>query len=115
MLPEQADGGPVGIASDLYSIGIILYELLTGRVPFEGETAVGLLLKHVNERPVPPRTHNGNITPALNAIVMRGSRRSLSPASKTPTRSLQSSSTQSCWYRRTLPSLRWQQATGPAS
>src|SRR4029077_12923824 len=52
--PEQAQGMPVSEPSDLYSIGIILYELLTGRVPFEGESAVTIALKHVNERPQRP-------------------------------------------------------------
>src|SRR3954469_18510622 len=50
--PEQAQGYSVNETSDLYSIGVILYELLTGRVPFEGESAVTIALKHVNERPL---------------------------------------------------------------
>ena len=52
--PEQAQGHAVSAASDIYSIGIMLYELLTGRVPFEGESAVTIALKQVNERPERP-------------------------------------------------------------
>ena len=52
--PEQAQGHAVSAPSDLYSVGIILYEMLTGRVPFEGESAVTIALKQVSEAPVPP-------------------------------------------------------------
>jgi beta-lactam-binding protein with PASTA domain/tRNA A-37 threonylcarbamoyl transferase component Bud32 len=69
--PEQAQGEPVSAASDLYSIGIILYEMLTGRVPFEGESAVTVALKQVNERPTPPSAFNGAVGPGLETAVMR--------------------------------------------
>jgi beta-lactam-binding protein with PASTA domain/tRNA A-37 threonylcarbamoyl transferase component Bud32 len=69
--PEQAQGIAVSATSDLYSIGIILYELLTGRVPFEGDSAVTIALKQVNERPTPPTVYNSAVTPELEAVVMR--------------------------------------------
>jgi beta-lactam-binding protein with PASTA domain/predicted Ser/Thr protein kinase len=69
--PEQAQGHAVSEPSDLYSVGIILYELLTGRVPFEGESAVTIALKQVNERPAPPSAYNGAVGPALETVVMR--------------------------------------------
>jgi eukaryotic-like serine/threonine-protein kinase len=69
--PEQAQGEPVSAASDLYSIGIILYEMLTARVPFQGESAVTIALKQVNERPTPPSAYNGAVSPALETVVMR--------------------------------------------
>jgi serine/threonine-protein kinase len=69
--PEQAQGHSVSAASDIYSIGIMLYELLTGRVPFEGESAVTIALKQVNERPERPSVYNPAVTPALEDAVMR--------------------------------------------
>jgi eukaryotic-like serine/threonine-protein kinase len=71
MSPEQASGERVGSASDLYSLGAILHELLTGRVPFEAETAVGVLLKHVSQQPTRPSALNPAVSPALDAIVLR--------------------------------------------
>jgi serine/threonine-protein kinase len=69
--PEQAQGRPVDARSDLYSIGIILYELLTGRVPFDGESAVSVALKQVSEAPIPPRELDPTIPPALEGVVLR--------------------------------------------
>jgi serine/threonine-protein kinase len=69
--PEQAQGHAVSAPSDLYSIGIILYEMLTGRVPFEGESAVTIALKQVGEAPVPPSHYNPAVPPALEAVVLR--------------------------------------------
>ncbi len=69
--PEQAQGHAVGGRSDLYSIGIILYELLTGGVPFEADAAVTIALKQVSEQPVPPSEINPEVTPELEAVVMR--------------------------------------------
>ena len=69
--PEQAHGQPVDQRSDLYSAGVVLYELLTGRVPFDGEAPVSIALKHVSERPVPPSQLRPGIPPALEAVVLR--------------------------------------------
>ena len=69
--PEQAQGRPVDARSDLYSIGVVLYELLTGRVPFDAESPVTVALMQVNEPPIPPMEIKPDIPPALDAIVMR--------------------------------------------
>jgi eukaryotic-like serine/threonine-protein kinase len=69
--PEQAQGHPVSASSDLYSVGVILYELLTGVVPFEGETAVAIAFKQVSAEPRPPSTINPNLPYGLDAIVLR--------------------------------------------
>ena len=69
--PEQAQGHPVSARSDLYSTGIVLYELLTGRVPFDAESAVTIALKQVSEEPVPPTELNPEVSPELEEVVMR--------------------------------------------
>jgi serine/threonine-protein kinase len=69
--PEQAQGESVGPRSDLYAIGILLYELLTGTVPFEGESVVAIALRHLSEPPRPPSTLVSSISPNLDAIVLR--------------------------------------------
>ena len=71
MAPEQAQGEAVGAASDLYSVGVTLYELLTGRVPFDSPSAVEVMFKHVHEQPVRPSAINPAVTPALDVIVIR--------------------------------------------
>jgi eukaryotic-like serine/threonine-protein kinase len=69
--PEQAQGHAVSARSDLYAIGIVLYEMLAGRVPFDGESAVTIALKQVTEAPVPPSAYNAAVTPELDAVVLR--------------------------------------------
>ena len=69
--PEQAQGHAVSASSDLYSIGVVLYEMLAGRVPFEGESAVTIALKQVTEEPLPPSVLNPAVPPALEAVVLR--------------------------------------------
>ncbi len=69
--PEQAQGKETTPRSDIYSIGVILYEALTGRVPFQADSAVAVALKQVNEAPRRPSAINPDVPPALDAVVMR--------------------------------------------
>src|SRR4051812_1458427 len=69
--PEQAKGAPVDQTSDLYSVGIVLYELLTGVVPFTGDTPVEIAMKHLSAPPDPPSVHRSEIPRELDKVVMR--------------------------------------------
>lgn len=69
--PEQARGERVDHRSDLYSLGVALYEMLTGRVPFDGDTAVAVAMKHVSEQPTLPRELNPGISPDAEAVVLK--------------------------------------------
>jgi len=71
LAPEQAKGYPVDERSDLYSVGVVLYEMLTGTVPFKGDSAVTVALKHVNEVPVEPSELVPGMPYALNQIVLK--------------------------------------------
>jgi eukaryotic-like serine/threonine-protein kinase len=69
--PEQAQGRPVTEASDLYSIGVVLFEMLTGRAPFDGDSAVAVALKHVNQPAPSPREIVPELPPELEAVVLK--------------------------------------------
>jgi serine/threonine-protein kinase len=69
--PEQAQGFEVTAVSDLYSVGVMLYEALTGRVPFEGDSAVAVAMKQVSQAPQRPSSIKPQVSPALDAVVMR--------------------------------------------
>jgi serine/threonine-protein kinase len=69
--PEQAQGEETTAASDTYAVGIVLYEMLTGRVPFDGDRPVTVAMKQINEPPVPPRVFAQEIPPELDAVVMK--------------------------------------------
>src|ERR671917_484639 len=69
--PEQARGAPVDPRSDLYSLGVVLYEMTTGHPPFSGDSAVAIAYKHVQENPVPPRRIDPALPETLEAITLK--------------------------------------------
>ncbi|HEX5467494.1 MAG TPA: Stk1 family PASTA domain-containing Ser/Thr kinase [Gaiellaceae bacterium] len=69
--PEQARGAPVTASSDLYSVGIVLYEMLTGKVPFNGDSAIEIAMKHLNDAPKPPSKLRPEIPDELDQVVLR--------------------------------------------
>jgi serine/threonine-protein kinase len=69
--PEQAEGKDVDHLSDIYSLGVVLYEMATGRVPFEGETALGIAMKHKGEIPKDPKKFNPNVPDALSDVILK--------------------------------------------
>jgi hypothetical protein len=71
MSPERVQGGPVGPWSDLYSLGVVLYEMLTGELPYEAQDSLALAVKHVNESPRPPSETNPAVPEELDALTLR--------------------------------------------
>jgi eukaryotic-like serine/threonine-protein kinase len=69
--PEQARGAPVTAASDLYSVGVVLYEMLTGQTPFNGDSPIEIAMKHLNETPKPPSAIRRGLPRELDQIVLR--------------------------------------------
>ena len=114
--PEQAQGKPVSPQSDLYSIGVILFELLTGQVPFHADAAVSIALKHVAEEAPSVRELNPAVPEELDQIVAWALQKDPSAARPTPTRSSARSRTpaSTCSRARAAPpprSSRWPRKT----
>ena len=73
--PEQARGGYTDAKSDIYSLGVVLYEMLTGKVPFDADTPVSVALKHIQEEPIAPKKLNEKIPQAANDIILKAMRK----------------------------------------
>ncbi len=71
LAPEQLQGDEVDARADIYSCGIVLYEIFTGELPFEAPTAMELLLKHLQAPPIPPRERWAEIPPHLEQVLLR--------------------------------------------
>ncbi len=69
--PEQTQGKELGPTTDIYSLGIVMYESATGRVPFDGDDAISVALKQVNEQPIPPSQLNPAVDPSLESIILK--------------------------------------------
>ncbi|NIN09809.1 MAG: protein kinase, partial [Gemmatimonadales bacterium] len=71
LAPEQALGGEVDGRADLYALGVMLYELTTGRLPFTADDPVAVISQHLHAPVVPPRAHNEGISASLDALIVR--------------------------------------------
>ena len=71
MAPEQADAKDVDHRADIYALGAILFEMVTGRLPFEGETPLSIALKHKSEPPADPKTLNAQVSPAMSGLILK--------------------------------------------
>ena len=69
--PEQGEGKPLDNRTDIYSLGIVLYQLLTGKVPYDGESPSSVIYKHVHEKPISPRKINTKLSPAVETVVLK--------------------------------------------
>ena len=86
--PEHARGGFTDAKSDLYSLGVVMYEMVTGRVPFDADTPVSIALKHMQEEPVEPIQINPNIPVAVNKIIMKALKKDVTLRYQTSTEML---------------------------
>jgi serine/threonine-protein kinase len=71
MPPEQAQGQPADFRSDIYSLGIVLYEIFTGSLPFKGDTSMATVIAHIQQPPRPPRNLNARIPEDLEALILK--------------------------------------------
>lgn len=69
--PEQARGGYTDAKTDIYSLGVLLYEMVTGRLPFEGDTAVSIAMQHIEKTPIPPRNFNPEIPISFENVILK--------------------------------------------
>ena len=86
--PEHAKGGYTDAKSDLYSLGVVMYEMVTGKLPFDADSPVSVALKHIQEIPIEPKKINPNVSQALNQIIMKAMEKSTANRYQTATEML---------------------------
>ena len=86
--PEQARGGFVDAKTDLYSLGVLTYEMITGRLPFEGESAISVAMQHLEKDPVPPSVFNPSMPKSLEAVILKAMKKELSERYQSATQML---------------------------
>lgn len=86
--PEQARGGYIDAKTDLYSLGVLLYEMVAGRLPFEGETAISVAMQHIESAPVKPSVFNPSIPKSLEAVILKAMKKEQSERYQTATQML---------------------------
>src|SRR5579875_1818775 len=121
MAPEQSQGGPIDARTDLYALGIILFQILTGRLPFEGQTPVMVLMQHVQVEAPSPRALNPGLSPAWEEVIRRSLAKS--PVDRYPNADAMDQAIQAAWRQvqremdtakaaKPSPALTVQQAAG---
>jgi serine/threonine-protein kinase len=116
MSPEQASGGPesaVDGRADLYAVGVILYELVTGAHPFRADTPMGMLVQHLHTAPSPPRAINADVSPALSALIVKALQKKPEDRFQSAAEMLKAVEDPEKWWREQQPATQELQPTTP--